>query len=845
MRNVVKSCAVALILLSTGTSSALVWPDVPDRIERDLGATDANTRRIAARQILQLGVSRATPLVIRALNDADDEVRMAAADSAIRLRVAPATDLVLPWLLAKDARTRKKACEVARAMPTARAVAPLSRALGDPDQEVRQVAAEALGSQGSPDAVAALLGKLDDSAPAVRIQIVLALARLGDVRAVVPLIGKARDSSQEVRQAVAHALGDFGDRGAAQALISQLQDQMVDVKREALSSLGRLKVQDAVDPIAPFVSDRVPQLREAAFEALGRIATADAVRTLISSLGSGDDAGGGLDHTPARDALVACGAAALPQLRAVLEGQPNPQVATSAAWIIGEMKATSEAPFILGAMRRGALPTAAALNALAGAGTSDAVAVVLEFVGDPSPVVRAEALRAAGRLLDPAHPDGRAVEPLSAALRDGRPSPQERATLATLLGRTGAPRAAPVLIDLVSAHDHLSKLAALDALGMLGAGSGATAAAADDAVLEQLSDADASVRLHAAVALSEAGGVRAREELLRKLDGGDEIDRSVVLTALGGVLSRLPTDAAVARLSRDLDLSAGPERDAILQAMGRATIASAARAIEKMSRSNDKDDRKTVATLLPAQAAGSAASSATAVAITLSNDSDATVRAQAVWSLGALGDASVFSLLDATMRAPDIDAAANAAAALGRIAARLAASSLPGDGKRQDASDAAARVLCAHATDGRAYVRANSFAALASFGARCDNGAKERHAMESDPSDAVRGAAALAVHKNPSFPDDMRALEKCAEEDHSGLVAHRCRVSGPMPTRAHAVDVFVVGEGASTPHAHSAYALELADGLLHTGTADRRGAVFEPAAPEGEISLRRSSALSK
>ncbi len=105
--------------------------------------------------------------------------------------------------------------------------------------------------------------------------------------------------------------------------------------------------------------------------------------------------------------------------------------------MLGEVHATGEAAAIVAAMRRGALPTAAALHALAGAGTAAEVPVVLEFVADPRPAVRDEAIGAATALLDPLHPDGRAVEPLAAALRDSRPSPAQRARIATLLGRTG------------------------------------------------------------------------------------------------------------------------------------------------------------------------------------------------------------------------------------------------------------------------------------------------------------------------------------------------------------------------------------------------------------------------
>jgi HEAT repeat protein len=835
VRRLLAASLVCLAALTAAPARALVWPDVPDRIERDLGASDANTRRVAARELVQLGPARGAPLALRAMVDPDEEVRLAGADSAIRLRAAGGTEIAIPWLLSKEARERKKACEVARALPNPHTVAPLSRALGDQDADVRQAAAEALGYQGSPDAVSPLLAKLDDQTPSVRVQVIAALARIGDLRAVVPLVGKARDSATDVRQAVARALGDLGDPRASQALVAQLNDNVTDVKRDALAALGRLAVPDTVDAIAPFVTDRTPALREGAFFALGKIATPDAVRALVSALGQTDDAGGSLERTPVREALVLAGKAALPQLQALLEGQPSPQVATSAAWVLGEMKAQAMAPVLVAAMRRGVLPVASALQALAGAGTSDSVSVVLEFVGDPSSVVRAEALLAAAALLDPAHPDGRAVEPLSAALRDPRPAAQERAALATLLGETGAPRAAPVLADLVTAHDPALRLAAIDALGTLGP------AGADDALTDQLSDADAQVRLHAAVALSQAGGEKARATITKKLDGEEEIDRTVLLTALGGILARAPDEAIVSRLVGELAITAGPERDALVVAFGRARVPAALRALVDLTKAPDADDRRVAASLLPAQ--GDAAAPA---ARALLSDSDASVRAEAAWALGSLGGAADVPALVALSRAPDVDPAADAAAAIGRIAARA------------KAPDLAARSLCP-LVDGAAahgaYVRANAFAGLALAGARCPAadvkvvaGAPERKALSSDYNDAVRTAAATAIERAPvaGAPDDARALERCAAQDRSGSVAHRCRLTSWTPAqKASDVEVYVIAEGTTAPHPRSPFALALADGTVHAGTADRRGAAFDPVAPDGAISLLRSSALAR
>lgn len=826
----VAALGVTILMISWRPTPAagLAWPDVVERIERDLSASDAVTRRAAARELVHLGRVHGGPLALAALDDPDDEVRLSAAEAAIRLRVAQASDVVVPWLNAPDARLRREACEVVRALPNPRTIAPLARTLGDPDAEVRSAAAEALGHQNAAEAVPPLLGRLDDSTPMVRITIVEALAHLGDERAVVPLVGKVEDSSVEVRNAVVRALGDLGDMRASPALVLTLRDQNAEVRREALVALGRLHALDSVDAIAPFAVDHSAPLRLAALDTLGRLATPDALRILVGALGTADDAGSSQRRTPLRDAFVHAGQTAIEPLRALLAGSPPAAAASSAAWVLGALHAHSAAGTIVDALRRGSLPPAAALHALAGAGTAAEVPVVLEFLTDESPAVRSEAADAAFALLDPREPDGRAVEPLAAALRDRRPSNEERARFAEALGRTGAPRAARILADLVNVRDVRLRLAAIDALGSLQSGE------ADDALIAALASPDAEVRLHSATSLAEAGDARARDALLDLLGRGDEVDRASVLTAIGGILSRFPSDTAVARLSSDFDLAAGPERDALIEAMGRAPTNLAARALARIAHSGEPLDRRETAILCTAQAGGPGRAVAVEIVHSLLEDPDCRVRAQAAWSLGTLGNVSDIAPLLRLARSTDGDEAANAAAAIGRIAARA---STEASGRARERPSTGDPGLCALVGDARPFVRANAFAGLALAGARCTGGSIERAALLDDPSEDVRAAAALAVAVRQTA-DDVRALDRCAHVDTSGAVASRCATPGAtIPSSTRSVLVYVVPAGSDAPRPDSPYALLTADGLLRVGKTDRRGAVFDAAAPEGTLKL--------
>jgi HEAT repeat protein len=812
VRKVSVALALAFVLapLAPKSAHALAWPDVAERIERDLSSTDPAKRRAAATSLGSLGAQRATPLLLGALADSDVEVRLNAAKQAADLGVVSATEATLPWLGEHDARLRAAACDISRAMPNPTVtVRPLSRALADSDPLVRAACAAALGAQRSTAATVPLSGKLDDPAPAVRSEVARALAKLGDPRAVMPLVGKVEDAAPEVRRDVVRALGALGDPRATQALLFALRDNAPEVKMAALGALGRLRAPEATVAITPITLERNREVRQAALAALGHIGTEDAVRALVSQLGMQDDAAESLEHTAVRDALVTAASVTtrfarefiISTLTGLLD-KPGPSAAkTSAAWILGELRATSSAPAIVSSLRKGTLAPAASMRALAKAATAEHVPVVLEFLADPNPQVRAEALAAANALLDPTNGggDGRAVEPLVSSLHSPRISPQERATVATLLGRTGAPRAVAELTMFVTAKDLTLRLAAIDALGTLGrAAPNASAGVADDTLLPLLGDADPAVRLHAAIALGASGGSKAQSALVAKLDGGEELDRYAVLAALTGIAYRVASEGATARLVRELAMVAGPERDAVLEAMGAARLPSALRGLEAVS-SGDVDDRRMVATLL-----GGHRGSAIALdrLDKLASDPDESVRAEAAFALGSVGSSATIARL-ASLTTEDTAVATNAAASIAKIAATL------GPSQASLVTVAACPMLKSH----RATVRANALVALANARARCGDGSLERKLAREDASSLVRANAARLLLNMIEAP------------------------TKPTSPPAH-VTIFVFDQTATVARPHAPYLLEYQSGMLRMGMTDRRGATVDPAAPYGTVTLR-------
>jgi cellulose synthase operon protein C len=809
-----------LVGIWTAPASAFLWPTTVERIEQGLRSPDVSVRQKAAEELGQLSPALGQRLVLRALEDSDSEVRLRAAHAARELRVAGAGERVIGWLNDPERRVRIAACEVLRASPTQRAVGVLGRVLGDPDGDVRIAAVEALAVAGTSDAAVALLGHLDDGLPQVRRAVVSALGALSDRRAVVPLIGKIQDPNAQVRRSVAQTLGLLGDRRAASALILALRDNDESVRIAALEALGELHAAEAIMSISASVErDTSPSVRAAALSALSRIASSEALTALMRALGS-DDA----ELVEAsRAALVRVGEPAVPPLIECLKGQPALSLAEGCALALGKIRAKKAGAVIASAMGRGVLRPVAGLVALGDLSDPSNLSVVLERLSDVDPLVRKSAIEAGLALLDPAQPDGRAVEPIVRALERARSSRAERLALVALLGKTGSPRAALPLIPLVSGADDVQlRGTALEALGALGP------VGQDSALLAALDDEEPSVRLAAALALNRSASAAAASPLLDRLERRAEQDRVTLAIALAGALSRTRSAELIDRIEPLMRASQHGERDALIEALGRMPGAGAsARLVSLLGRSALAADRAKLAETLASHP------EAVRALETLARDVDGAVRANAVWALGAVGDGNQRTQLIRALSDRDVAVSGNALAALARIALRA---------KTSPRSE-----LCAALADPRSYVRANALAALSVVGERCATG-EDRKLLLGDPSEAARRAAALLLMRTPSkaADADRTALRRCVAEEPSGAVAAACADPiAPLKAGTEPVTVYVVPMGEEHPVAQTPFALVLANGLMRLGVTDRRGAVFEAAAPIGPVSLAVPAPLAR
>lgn len=791
----------------------LVWPGSIATIERQLADPDVEVRRAAALDLSRLPTAVQRRLLPRAFADTDAEVRLAVADAALAIRLPEAGALVVKWLNDPDSRVREAAAEVLAVLRHPSSVAGLGRILEDPEAAVRVAAARALGNSEAPEASSFLLGHLDDTDPEVRRAVIAALEDLGDRRAVVPLIGRIQEQRAALRRQAAAALGTLGDKRAASALIVALTDADASVRAAAASSLGQLHAEDAVWPLGLLLETEVDrEVRAAAIGALGAIGSPSSVDALLAAAHRSRESRAHVER-----ALARAGERALESLERCVLQPAEGGVAETCAAALGAIGGSRSAELLERALRQGVVPATAALVALGRAGGPSTLPTVLEYLASAVPSERRAAIDAAGRLLEPSQRLGLAVEPIVAALERARGKRQEQAALIGLLGRTGSARAAASLRPFATGSDEYLRSTAIEAIGQL------DAAGADDVLLGALASQSFATRWTAAVALRRVGTPSSARPLLDALEVAPERQRELIAVALAGPLASPEAARHLPALSRAIETGPGPLKDALLESLAHVPGEAGTASLRQLIALAAPPTRAKLAEVLAARSDG------VRVLSDLARDPQPAVRANALWALGVVGGSESMDLVQRAADDTDIAVAANAVAAVARIAGRAAA----------DVSS----FLCRELSDPRGYVRANALAGLRATDATCREPPEYGPAwlLEHHPAEEVRMAAARLLRDGPQWrASGQRALLRCAARDVSGRVATECaRAAVPpnAPAVSRAVAVLVVPPGSAEPAPGAPYSLVHPDGFIRSGITDRRGSVWEASTARGALRL--------
>lgn len=545
-----------------------------DAVATWLEGGPAARRALAAEALGHLGDGRAAPALTRALGDADPAVRAAAATALGRLGGSEADLVLFDRTHDPETPVRLAAVQALGALADPRSVFALLGALQDPVPELRVAAVRALGALRDPRAVRGIVGLLHDAQPDVARAAVAALASLGAeaheaADALAPLaLGPRREGDARAQLALARdalaALGRIGGPVARTVLVRALADEadpaLVTSAAAALEALGPEALPDLLAALGGLREGR----RAALVPLLGRLGGDDSARALVGML---DRAGpSAAARGPLLRALGQTGSpvALDPLLRALpadlCVGAPRatPQPLADPVVALQSLAARRAAlPSVAidplaAALRRceaAHSPQRAALAALLGT-TRDARAAqaLAPLLDDPTPPVRAAAVRALGAL-----PDG-ALAPLLRALGDADPTVRAE-SLDALSARTD-PDTAEALAARLRDPAPLDRAGVTRALGRIAVRLRAThpdaALRAADALRAVAPDAPAALRAARLEALADSDHPDDRDALIEGLGVADRTLRLAAVEAAGHHLAAASDPRPVADALRAL-----------------------------------------------------------------------------------------------------------------------------------------------------------------------------------------------------------------------------------------------------------------------------------------------------
>jgi HEAT repeat protein/cyclophilin family peptidyl-prolyl cis-trans isomerase len=433
----------------------------------------------------------------------------------------------------------------------------LVRLVGDADPRIRRRAALAIGRVGLADGVAPLVKLLADADSEVRQMAAFGLGLIGDAGALPPLIAALDDPSPLVKASAAEALGLIGDRSAADAVgrmaaavvasgaLAETPGSDADTARDTPVGAFRLAVfalvrLNAYNELAAVVLDGAqPRVRwwPVAF-ALQRLEDPRALPALVTLAG---------DPHPLTRAFAAKGLggmkdpSAVPVLLPLAEGGER-SVIIEAIRALGRLGDARAAPLLMRTIASAKADPALRLEAVTAAGSVKAdglVDLLLDTLGDPSPAIRAAALRSLVQF-----DRDNFITVLSGL--DPDPHWSVRAALASVLGtlppEIGLPRVQAMRND-EDARVVPAVIAALAALKAPDAG---------EVILEKLKTGDPVVRAAAATAIGQLKLPNGPAALVEAYRVGQKDATYVARDAALGALATYGAEAATATLTEAL-----------------------------------------------------------------------------------------------------------------------------------------------------------------------------------------------------------------------------------------------------------------------------------------------------
>ena len=430
-----------------------------------------------------------------------------------------------------DARLRRRAALAVGRVGLREGVPPLVALLADGDAEVRQMAAFALGLIADTSARAPLLTALRDASPLVQGSAAEALGLIGDAsdaeaigRMVLQVV-----TSGALTQPPAHS-GDPGDPGDTD---ETRRDTPASAFRLGVSALVRLK---AYGPLAAAVLDQAGQPRVRWWPVAYALQRLEDPRVLPALLALARDSSPDTRAFAVKGLGALKDRAAVPPLLLLLTGGDRAVVIETirALGRIGDPAAIAPLVEIVHASDTDPHVRLEAVSALGGLHQASAPGLMdtlLDLVTDPSPAIRAAALRSTASL------DAEAFVAVLAGL-DPDPQWNVRAALASVLGALPEAAGLPRLMSMLGDTDQRAIPSVLAAIARLHAPD------ASAILIERLKADDPVVRVAAANGIGELKPHAGAEALAEAYRFGQRDGTYIARAASLAVLTKYGVEAA-------------------------------------------------------------------------------------------------------------------------------------------------------------------------------------------------------------------------------------------------------------------------------------------------------------
>jgi HEAT repeat protein len=387
---------------------------VPPLLEL-LDSDDDDILRFAVYALGEIKSPTAVPPIVKLLDHPNPEVRQNAVFALGLIRDKRATEPLIAALRDEDSVVRGYAATALGEIGDPKAKEALLAALKRENASVVNMASS-LYDLGSDEVVAVLIDKLRDPDPNNRLYAIYALSRMSDPSEIEPLIAvlsneeigwlasKALISIGEpaikpllealfsddrnIRLYATYTLGEIGSSRAGRGLVRMFRDEdplVRDTAAEALITLGDNRM---VPPISRELSNPDPRVRQKALEVLGHIGDASLTETIASYLTDEDT-------NVIKGAILALGklqsaTASRPLTKLLDHPRQDVQDALRTAFMqIGD----PAIPYLLDLLDgKGTTKELQAISLLGKLKASEAVDILLSYLGHSEPIMRRMAM---------------------------------------------------------------------------------------------------------------------------------------------------------------------------------------------------------------------------------------------------------------------------------------------------------------------------------------------------------------------------------------------------------------------------------------------------------------------